>query len=150
MNPPRLRFTFLQEGVAATATLLWDEAPRTCRAVTRHLPFEGQARHGIFSGTEIYLLIPPAVVVEQENATSRVLPGDVAYYRLPGGLLHGWSDPVSEVLWFYDRDARPSMPDGPVPVNLFGKFEGDWGEFVEICRVMQIEGAKPLRIEPEE
>ena len=150
MTPVRLRFTFSAEAVSAVATLLWEDAPQTCQAVTNGLPFEGRAKHGIFSGAEVFLVIPPTVQVEPENASSRVLPGDLAYYSFPGGVIHGWPDPVSEILWFYDRYARPSMPDGPVAVNLFGRFEDGWEDFAEVCRAMQTEGGKPLLVETED
>lgn len=145
-RPTRLRLTFPEGGVTALADLLWKEAPRTCRTVVEGLPFAGTARHGIFSGYEVYLLVPPELRVERENATSRVLPGDLAFYAAPGGM-HGQPEPISEILWFYDRFARPSMPDGPVAVNVFGRFRDGWDEFAELCRSMQTEGAQPLRIE---
>ncbi len=50
-------FRFLDEGVAASARLLRErEAPETCRAVLDALPAAGLARHGIYSGSEVYLV----------------------------------------------------------------------------------------------
>jgi hypothetical protein len=47
----------------------------------------------------------------------------------------------SEVCWFYDLDATPSMPEGPIAVNVFARlYEAD--AFFAVCRRMRLEGAK--------
>ncbi|OLE00683.1 MAG: hypothetical protein AUG91_03655 [Actinobacteria bacterium 13_1_20CM_4_69_9] len=55
-------FRFVDEGVAASARLLREEreAPETCRALLGALPTTGLARHGIYSGSEIYFVLPRA------------------------------------------------------------------------------------------
>jgi hypothetical protein len=143
----RIRLTFLDEGVSAEAELLEDQAPKTCRAVWERLPIEGEGGHAVYSGSEIVFLIPKNIVIEPENQTSRVLPGDVAYYHVPPGVLHGYADGVSEFCWFYDRDARPSMPDGPVAVNLFARIVGNTDAFYAVCRRIRREGVKRVRVE---
>ena len=52
----------------------------------------------------------------------------------------------AELCWFYDRDAVPSMPDGPVPVNIFGKFTEGFDEFGAVCRRMRREGVKRIEV----
>lgn len=44
-------------------------------------------------------------------------------------------------------DAQPRMPDGPVAVNVFARFDEGWREFKEVCFRMRMGGAKPLRVE---
>ncbi len=141
-----LVFTFPDEGVRATAELLAELAPETVAGVVAALPLAGICNHGIYSGSEIAFLISTDIWLPQENATSRVLPGDLAYYKFTGGELYGWSNSVAELCWFYDRDARPSMPDGPVAVNVFGRFTHGWDEFAAVCRAMRMEGAKRIRV----
>jgi len=131
--------------VRATALLLDDVAPVTCRAIRDALPFEGMARHGIYSGSEVLLFIPPEIDPPRENALSRVNPGDIGFYSFEE------RDPASgreysEIAWFYGADARPSMADGPVAVNLFARFEHGFAEVAKLCHRMRMEGAKPLRI----
>ena len=113
----RLRFSFMSEGVSAIAELDRERAPRTAAGIVAALPFQGMAGHAIYSGSEVAFFIPPEVWLPVENATSRVLPGDLAYYRFRGGRHYGFPDDVAELCWFYDRDATPSMPDGPVAVT---------------------------------
>lgn len=143
--PERIRFDYLDEQVTGIAALLIDVAPITCRAIVDALPFEGLARHGIYSGSETLMFIPPEVQPPRENAISRVRPGDIGYYSFeergsPGG------NPVAEIAWFYDTNARPSMDDGPVAVNLFARFVEGFDEVAELCYRMRLEGAKRLRI----
>jgi hypothetical protein len=128
------------------AALLEDQAPRTCAAVWDHLPSGGFARHGIYSGSEVYALWEGTFVVEPENLTSDVLPGDIGYYYQPGGLVYGFPDDLCEICWFYDRDAVPSMPGGPVRVNLFARVVGDADPFFAVCRRMRLEGQKRFRV----
>lgn len=138
--------TFPDEDVLVEAVLFEDQAPRTCAAVWTHLPLSGFARHGIYSGSEVYALWERSFVVDPENQTSHVLPGDVAYYYQPGRLQYGFPDDLCEICWFYDRDAAPSMPGGPVQVNLFARMIGDPEPFFAVCRRMRLEGQKPIRV----
>lgn len=142
-----LRIGFPDEGVWAVAELLADVAPATVAGVLEALPFEGQAGHAIYSGSEIAFFIPPSVWLPRENTTHRVLPRDLAYYRFHGGRHYGFPDDVAELCWFYDRDATPSMPDGPVAVNVFGRFEEGWDDFAAVCRSMRTEGAKRVTVD---
>ena len=47
------------KGVRAVATLLEEEAPRTCNAVWDALPIEGETYHAKWAGRELYTLTPP-------------------------------------------------------------------------------------------
>ena len=141
-----IEFRFSMDHVVATAVLLWDSAPRTCEAIVAGLPFEGVARHGIYSGSEALIFIPPEIRPPRENAVSRVRPGDIGFYSFEERGDSDGDEPVSEIAWFYDRDARPSMPDGPVAVNLFARFEQGFAEVRELCYRMRLEGARPLEV----
>ena len=143
----RIVVTFVEAGVSAVAELLEDQAPTTCAAVLAALPQEGEAHHATYSGSEIAFILDRDLGVGQENATSKVLPGDLAYTRFEGGPLWGFPDTFSELCWFYDRDAVPSMPDGPVPVNIFGRFVDGFPEFAACCRDMRRTGVKVVRVE---
>jgi uncharacterized protein DUF3830 len=138
-------FRFVDEGVAASARLLREQAPETCRAVLGALPAAGQARHGIYSGSEVYLLLPELLHPPREHATTIVGPGDVAFLTVDKGSGYGIEESYSEVCWFYDLDATPSMPEGPIAVNVFARLY-DADAFHAVCRRMRLEGAKSLEI----
>lgn len=138
-------FRFLDEGVAASARLLQEQAPDTCRAVVDALPAAGSARHGIYSGSEVYLVLPELLAPPREHATTIVGPGDVGFLTVEKGSGYGIEEAYSEVCWFYDLDATPSMPEGPIAVNVFARlYEAE--VFFAVCRRMRLEGAKRLEI----
>ena len=84
--------------------------------------------------------------IEREKATCAVLPGDVAYVWLNRDDHYGLDDDVSEICWFYDRDAMPQMFEGPVRVNIFARIEGDATAFYRACADTRITGVKRIRI----
>ena len=142
--PGEIVFRFLDEGVAASARLL-DEAPETCRAVLGALPVSGVARHGIYSGSELYLVLPEVLTPPRENATAAVGTGDIGFLTVEQGSSYGFDEAFSEICWFYDRDARPSMAEGPIDVNVFARL-ADAGDFFAVCRRIRLEGAKRIEI----
>ncbi len=129
------------------AEMLEDEAPKTCQAAWDALPLEEDGIHAIYSGSEIAYFLSEDIVIPPENQTSRVLPGDICYFRLEPGLMHGWLDGITELCWFYGSDGRPNMPDGPVAVNLFARMIGDTSAFNKVCYRIRREGVKRVRIE---
>lgn len=144
--PKYLEIRFVDDGISARALLLEEDMPRTCGELLKHLPLEGTAIHARYSGSEVALLLPPHIRIDREKATCAVVPGDVAYVWLNRDDHYGLSDDVSEICWFYDRDAQPQMFEGPVRVNVFARIEGDAGEFYRACADTRISGAKRVRI----
>lgn len=141
-----LLLRFSEEGVTARARMLWERAPATCAAVWDALPVRGRAHHAIYSGSEIALVLPSLVTVDTENATSSVHPGDVAFTWFEKGAAYGVDADFSEICWFYDVDAVPSMFEGPVPVNVFARID-DGDAFFAACRRMRMDGAKLVEID---
>jgi hypothetical protein len=139
-------FRFPEEGVGAAARLL-AEAPETCRAAVEALPVSGLARHGIYSGSEVYLVLPELLTPPREHATTIVRPGDVGFLTVEQGSGYGIEESYSEICWFYDLDATPSMPEGPIAVNVFARLE-DADAFFAVCRRMRLEGAKRIEVAP--
>jgi Protein of unknown function (DUF3830) len=138
---------FVDEGVSASARLLSEHAPETCRAVLGALPAAGSARHGIYSGSEVYLVLPEVIEPPREHATTIVGPGDVGFLTVEKGSGYGIEEDYSEICWFYDLDATPSMPEGPIAVNIFARLH-DADDFFAVCRRMRLEGAKKVEIAP--
>jgi len=144
--PTYIELRFLDDDVAIRAVLLKREMPRTCGELLKHLPLEGTAVHARYSGSEVAMLLPTDIRVEREKATCAVLPGDVAYVWLNRDDHYGLDDDVSEICWFYDRDAQPQMFEGPVRVNIFARIQGDAGKFYRACADTRLSGAKRVRI----
>ncbi len=147
--PTRLVFTFVEEGVTAIAELHEDQAPKSCAAVIAALPQTGDSHHATYSGSEAAFILDRDLGIGKENATIKVIPGDLGYMRFDGGEMWGFPDSFSELCWFYDRDATPSMPDGPVAPNLIGTFVEGFPAFAAVCRQMRREGVKRIEIRVE-
>jgi len=141
-----MRIAFPDRGVHVDVELLANQAPRICEFVWASLPQEGFAHHAVYSGSEIAFLLGPQFVERLENTTSKVMPGDVGYWFLPGGQMYGQPGDISEFMWFYDRDAEPRMTTGPVQVALFGQMVGDTAEFFDACRAMRRSGQELCRV----
>jgi hypothetical protein len=107
----------------------------------------GESHHAIYSGSEAVLLLPEMVRVEPENATSDVSTGDVGYTYFLAGSSKTVEEDFSEICWFYNWDARPSMWEGPAPVSIFAKITEGAEPFYAVCKRMRREGVKPLSIE---
>jgi len=144
--PTRLKFNFVDEGVSAIAELFEHQAPKSCAAVLTILPQNDFAHHATYSGAEVAFILDRDIKVGKENATIKVLPGDLCFARFDGGVHYGFPDDFSELCWFYDRDTTPSMPDGPVAPNIIGKFVENFDEFTAVCRRMKREGVKRIEI----
>lgn len=71
--------------------------------------------------------------------------GEVGFLTVEKGSGYGIEEGYSEVCWFYDLDATPSMPEGPIAVNVFARLH-DADAFLVVCRRMRLEGAKKLEI----
>ncbi len=138
-------FRFPDEDVVASARMLEEQAPETCDAVWAALPASGLARHGVYSGSEVYLILPSLITVPREHATTIVGAGDVGFLTVEKGSGYGIEESYSEVCWFYDLDATPSMPEGPIAVNVFARLH-DADDFIAACRRMRLEGAKKFEI----
>jgi len=143
----QIRITFVNEGISGVADLLEEAAPETCAALWEALPAAGPAHHACYSGSECVLRLPELLKLAPENATADVAPGDVCFTWFARGATYGVEEDFAEICWFYDRDAVPSMPEGPVPVSRFARLREGSEAFYAVCRRMRREGVKPLRVE---
>lgn len=147
MVSKHLVFSFDGTGVVARAILLEKEAPRTCRAVWERLPYAGPAGHAMHSGTICALYIDSTINAPVENASARVLPGDVVFVHYDAMERHGYPEALSEICWAYDRYVRPMMPGmlKPICPNVFARLL-DSEVFYDMSRRIRREGSKPIRI----
>jgi hypothetical protein len=144
-----MRLVFSAENVVSVAELLEKEAPRTCRRIWEALPFEGELLHAMWSGPETYLPIDPSIRIEPEHQTIHPLPGEIGFYAIDGGVLIDWPDDMAELAFFYGRGARPSMPVGPIAMNVFARIVENFEGFRSVCARIRKEGVKILRVERE-
>ena len=141
-----IELRFVEDDIAARAVLLEDDMPRTCAELCRHLPLESTATHARYSGSEVAMLLDNGIRIEREKATCAVETGDVAYVWLNRDDHYGLDDDVSEICWFYDRDAMPQMFEGPARVNVFARIVGDAEAFYRASAQTRITGVKTVRV----
>jgi hypothetical protein len=141
-----IELRFVDLDIAVRARLLVEEMPRTCTELLSHLPLESIATHARYSGSEVAMLLATDIRINREKATCAVQTGDVAYVWLNRDDHYGLEDDVSEICWFYDRDSRPSMAEGPVLVNVFARIEGDASPFYNASANTRITGVQKVRI----
>jgi hypothetical protein len=128
--------------VSVVADLLETEAPATCELVWERLPVEGRLVHGMYSGPELFIVLPDFPAVRLENQVQRAIPGDVGYWHNEGGVHASAPDEVAELVFVYDRGVSIKGSDGSDSwVNLFARMrlqEAD--EFFAVCKRFRTEG----------
>jgi hypothetical protein len=135
--------------VSTRADLLEEEAPRTCALVWDRLPVEGRLVHGMYSGPELFVVLPGFSAVVAENQVQRALPGDVGYWHNEGGIHASAPDEVAELVFVYDRGVSIKGSDGSDSwVNLFARIRlEEAAEFLAVCKRYRNEGPWTLRVE---
>ncbi len=146
MRSIRLRFV---DGPEVTATLLEDQAPKTCEAIWQLLPLKVSVIHDIWSGRQIFAPLDSSPGIPPENLSMYAVPGDLYYYERPAHLDRGRPYgrlEMAEVGIVYGRDSQPWGPRGPKVVNAFATITDGLSTFAEMCERMITEGSKPLEI----
>jgi hypothetical protein len=144
----RIELALKLKDVRAVATLLEDEAPRTCNAVWEALPIEGDTYHAKWAGRELYTLVPSFPVGPgEENATITPIPGDVLYFDvspdtidLPIALRRQHPKGLVDLAVFYGRNNLLLGPAGFMPGNLFATITEGLPEYAKACNELFREG----------
>jgi Protein of unknown function (DUF3830) len=138
-----------EENVGVVADLLDEAAPRTCDLIWERLPVEGRLIHGMYSGPELFIVLPDFPAVGDENMVQRALPGDVGYWHNEPGIHASAPREVAELVFVYDRGVSIKGSDGSDSwVNLFARMrlqEAD--EFLAVCKRSRREGPWTLQVE---
>ena len=166
IKPTHLRCLFEGgDGGSCVIKLLWDDAPKTCRAVVDLLNSDGfmrvEALHGRNSGGEALFLTRPCVPLGDENTTLDYALGDFLFGYEPAGCCEHAKADASEVAWIYHGAAQPrrwvstggdaTHATGPwattdVPLNKWATVESEDG-FYAASACLPRSGARGLRVE---
>jgi uncharacterized protein DUF3830 len=147
--PRSIVLSIPEQHVSVIADLLDDAAPKTCSLVWDALPVEGTLVHGMYSGPELFIVLPGFPAVDAENQVQRALPGDVGYWHLQAGLHAGAPNEVAELVFVYDRGVSIKGTDGSDSwVNLFARIRtAEADDFFAVCKRRRHEGPWTLRVE---
>jgi hypothetical protein len=145
--PKAIKVVFPTLNVEVQATLLEEQAPLTCDAVWNALerPIEGSCRHGHDTGPELYVLMPPAPHLPDENSTLFPIPGDFLFYHYSGQLPRG--EKVYDIGMYYDRGGASLLRIGWTPGNLFATVTENLAGLQRVAKEIHETGPKPIRVE---
>lgn len=136
----RLKLEFARGGVFY-ARLLEDEAPKTCKTIREHLPFEYLFYQSIVSGQALVTL-PPDLTVERENQRVANTPaGTIAFLVRDEPILVPDEIYIAYGLFI----SRGLTVDSRQPVNVFAQIDEDLGELARVGRRVLMEGAESVR-----
>jgi len=136
----RIKIEFAKGG-AFVARLLEDEAPKTCRTIKDHLPFEYRFHHSIVSGHAIVTL-PPDLTVEPENQrVAGIPPGTLSFLVKDEATLVPDEIYISYGIFI----SRGLTLDMKQPVNVFGQVDSQLDDLRIACQRILLEGAESVR-----
>jgi hypothetical protein len=133
----QIRLEFEKGGVFI-ATLLEDEAPKTCTTIKERLPFSYRFHNSIVSGQALVTL-PPDLTVERENQrVAGIYPGALTFLVR--------DEPVAvpdEIYIAYGVFiSRGLFVDAKQPVNVFAQIESDLAELKRVGQRVLMNGAE--------
>ena len=135
-----------EKGGLFLARLLEDQAPKTCRAIRNHLPFQYRFHHSIVSGQAIVTL-PPDFTVEPENQRVAGIPeGSLSFLVRDHVVLVPDEIYISYGIFI----SRGLTIDMKQPVNVFGQIESNLDELKEACHRVLMKGAELVRFKAAE
>lgn len=150
--PRQIEIAFAERKVKGIATLLEEEAPRTCEAVWNALPLEGGANHARWAGREVYILVPPLESDPgRENATVFPIPGDLLFFTVSASSIdvppaRRTGRPLIDIALFYGRNNYLLGPEGHMPGNLFAVVTENLSGLAEACESIFRQGAAGERM----
>lgn len=130
--------------------LLWEQAPRTCTALSEALPYAGEASHATCSGPAGVVFLERELPIPPENATTSPRAGDLLYTYYAPGWRQGYPDHTSEIYWFYPPGGRPTVPGMFIPAmaSVFAEPVDTAGlePFYRWTKSLHAEGYKQMRV----
>lgn len=134
-----------ERGGAVTATLLTDEAPKTCRTVLDALPHENLMIHAMWAGEELFFDgFPVKEYLDFENETNEITTPVLALVANPASKKFRHSKEGAFCV-FYGRSRPRKNVDETVDVNVFATF-ADTAELLTVSRRIRMEGAEKVVI----
>ena len=144
-RPEKLEIEF-EDGRTVTATLMWDDAPKTCRAIVDALPVESETLHAQWAGSELYFEdFPTDEDIPFENTTSRS-EDYLLTNKIPGGVLAFYVNPdVRSFCFVYDEIIPRRKVDTEIELNVFAKID-DPEMATEIGKESRREGPPKMKV----
>jgi len=143
-RPPASQIEINLDGQVVTATLLEEQAPRTCAALKRLLPIEGRALNTKWSGEMLHFWSDQAAPGTRGSVGLQVEPLESPTHFHWPGLLYYY--PEWNGIRIPYGDAQMSGAFRVCDMTAFARFDGDWSSFRETARRLVITGARPMQL----
>lgn len=136
----RLKLEFEKSGVFM-ARLLIDEAPNTCRAIMRRLPFSCKFHHSIVSGEALVAILTNMDIGRENQRVIGINPGSLAF------LVKDEPASVPEEIYIVYGTFLPRglTIDMNQPVNIFARIDENIEVLSAVGRRVLMEGAELVR-----
>ncbi|MBL7064592.1 MAG: DUF3830 family protein [Anaerolineae bacterium] len=147
-RPKKLELVF-EKGGRLTATLMWDQAPKTCEAIVEALeePVSSPLLHAQWAGSELYFEdFPTKREIPFENTTCHFDENYLLTNKIPGGVLAFFVNPaVRSFCMVYGEIIPRRRVDVEIALNIFAEID-DKSEAVRIGERSRWEGAGSVTI----
>ena len=125
-RPEKLEMVF-SKGGKLTATLMWDKAPMTCKAVVEALqePITEKLLHAQFAGSEVYFeQFPARDEIPFENTTSHMDENLYLTNKIEGGVLAYYVNPkIKSFCIVYGEIIPRRTVDIEIALNIFAEID---------------------------
>lgn len=130
-RPEKLEMIFSNGGIL-TATLLWEKAPETCKAMVEALQKPvtsgegcGILLHAQYAGSEVYFEdFPAADEIPFENVTAHMDENMYLTNKIPGGVLAYYVNPAIKSFCIVYGELIPRRTvDVPIALNIFAEID---------------------------
>lgn len=135
----KIRF---ERGGEFIATLIEDKAPKTCEAIWRALPLEGDVLHSKWSGRGIFIGTHLGDRLPRENQSSILSSGYVGYWR-------EWfnEEKGEEVIEVYYGPSVVRDDRGVTQLNMFALIEKDLKELADVGMRIWMQGKEKMTVQ---
>jgi len=143
----QIKLVFPASAAEVAATLMEDQAPATCAMVWDVLrtPLEGRVRIDHDMGPKLYMPMPPAPELPNEQYTLLPAPGDVLFFHHAGRLPRG--EKTYELAVYWRGGGKGLSSAGWIGGNLFATVSGNLEGPQAVARAVLDTGPKPMRVE---
>jgi hypothetical protein len=145
--PKQIKLIFPASGAEVIATLQEDQAPATCAMVWNALqkPLQATVRVDHDMGPKLYVAMPPAPDLPNEQTTLFPIPGDVLFYHYAGKLPRG--EKTYELAVYWRRGGKGFSNAGWIGANLFATVTTNMEGLQAVARTVLDSGPKTMRVE---
>ncbi len=150
----KIEILFTQSGIRAIATLLEEQAPKTCEAIWKALetPIVQKGIHAMWTGHEVMIEIPEEnhrfvpTSIPLENATSHPQAGELLWSYFADHVERGFPRDIWDFIIIYGPDSPINCALGSLAANVWARITENLDAFAAECETLIDDGMKTMRV----